>query len=213
MDSTHGPAGRRKLISTSGLILTLLLLFLPFAGVSCESGMGSVSAEISGWDMAVGGEPSVSTTGLFSMSTPSDSDIDSVPVQPLMVLTVVAILSAILFGSIFRTAFARAIGAGGAAGLATLLVISNQIKVTGDMIEEIARDMEGTSGIAADWVGSRVGFWLTLGVLLLMTAYHVAGAAASRWAGGAQTGGQMIRPGSPYPPPYSADGGEGRPQA
>ncbi len=201
MNSTHRPAGRRKLISTSGLILTLLLLFLPFVGVSCESGMGSVNAEISGWDMVVGGEPSVSTTGLFSMSIPSDLDIDSVPVQSLMVLTVVAILSAILFGSIFRTAFGRALGAGGASGLATLLVIINQIKVTDDMIEEIARDMDGASGFAADWVGSRVGFWLTLGVLLLTTAYHVAGAAASRRAGGPRAGGQVIRPDGPYSPP------------
>lgn len=201
MNSTHHPAGRRKLISTSGLILTLLLLFLPFVGVSCESGMGSVNAEISGWDMVVGGEPSVSTTGLFSMSIPSDLDIDRVPVQSLMVLTVVAILSAILFGGIFRTAFGRALGAGGASGLATLLVIINQIRVTDDMIEGIARDMDGTSGLAADWVGSRVGFWLVLGVLLLTTAYHFTGAAASRRAGGSRAGGQVIRPDGPYSPP------------
>jgi hypothetical protein len=85
--------------------------------------------------------------------------------------------------------------------LATLLVIINQIKVTDDMIEEIARDMDGASGFAADWVGSRVGFWLTLGVLLLTTAYHVAGAAASRRAGGPRAGGQVIRPDGPYSPP------------
>lgn len=196
MDATQHPGRHQKLISTSGLTLTLLLLFLPFIGVSCESEMGSVNAEISGWDMAVGGAPSVSQTGLFSIGGPTD--IDSIPVQGFMVLAVVAILSALLLGIVLRTAFARAIGAGVASTFAALFVIINQVKVADDLIEQ-----SGNEGIpkevAADWIGSRIGFWLTLSVLLLMTVYLVVSAVtASR-----QTRGQIIRPGGPYPPPHS----------
>ncbi len=205
MNSTHDPSGRRKIISTSGLTLALLLLFLPFVGVSCESPMGSVNAEVSGWDMAVGGKPSVSTTGLFSMGTPAGRDIDSIPVQPLMVLVVVAILCAILLGVIFRSSLTRAFGAAAASGLAVFLLISNQINVTNDFTEKAARDMDSVRTLAADWVGSRIGFWLTAGVLLLITAYHVAGVAASRRAGSsppADQGSRLAHPHRSDPPPW-----------
>ncbi len=202
MNSTHGPHGHRKLISTSGLTLTLLLLFLPFVGVSCESGMGSVNAEVSGWDMAVGGKPSVSTTGLFSMGTAADQDVDSIPVQPLMVLAVVAILSAILLGVVLRSVLGRALGAAAASGVATVLLISNQINVTNDLTDQAAQDMDSVRTLAADWVGSRVGFWLTLGVLLLITAYHVAGVAASRRAGISPAADELAHPHRPDPPAW-----------
>ncbi|MGH3915704.1 MAG: hypothetical protein ACRDTC_20190 [Pseudonocardiaceae bacterium] len=196
MNATQRPGRRRKLISTSGLTLTLLLLFLPFIGVSCESGMGSVDAEISGWDMAVGGAPSVSRTGLFSLGGPAD--LDSIPVQGFMVLAVVAILGAILFGIVLPTAFARALGAGIASAFAALFVIINQVKVNDDLIQQAGN--EGTpEEVAADWISSRMGFWLTLSVLLLMTGYFlISEVTASRRAGD-----QAIRPGGSYPPPYS----------
>lgn len=196
MDATQRPAGRRKLISTSGLTLTLLLLFLPFLGVSCESGMGSVNAEISGWDMAVGGAPSVSRTGLFSIGGPTD--IDSVPVQGFMVLTVVAILSAILLGIVLRTALARAVGAGVASTVAALFVVINQVKVTDDLIQR-ARNEGMPREVVADWIGSRIGFWLTLSALLLMTGYFV----VSEVIASRRTSGQTIHPYGSYPPPYS----------
>lgn len=190
MNSVHAPLQLRELISPAGLIVTLLLLFLPFLGVSCESGLGTINAETSGWDMAVGGEPSVSRTGVFTIIAPNSSAtaaehaelVDAgVPIQPLMVLTILAILAALLCGLLLRTRFARALGAGIAAGTAVILIILNQIVATDYLIDRMTTDPNDIPrDLATEWVGSRVGFWLTLAILAIMTTYNIVEVAASR---------------------------------
>lgn len=211
MSAKRGSTGPNRLISTSSLAVALCLLFLPFIGVSCESGMGTINAEISGWDMAVGGAPSVSRTGIFGSTAPDISvapggrvlDDGDVRIQPLMMLAVLAMLSGLLIGVILRNARVRALGVGIAAGLAALLVTINQIDVTSDLVAQLRTGASRMTGDPADMVGSRFGYWLTLGALVITMTFHIRYLTPGRR--GAALVGRDPYPPSPtiMPPPYA----------
>ncbi len=208
----------RKMVSPTGIALILVCLFLPFVGVACESGMGKVEVEITAWDMVVGGKPSVSTTGLFNdqPDTPDfDQDLsavgrDEVPVQPLMVVFVLALFVAAALGILLRSASARALSGLIISGFAILILIINQIVVMDDLIDEVTGSSPSATARrnAAEFVSSRFGFWLTLLLLIAVFVYNAVDLVLSRrripapeWQQGWQPG-----PGShgSYPPMQQA---------
>jgi hypothetical protein len=197
----------RKLASPAGIALVLICLFLPFVGVACESGMGKVEVEITGWDMVVGGEPSISTTGVFN-DVPDAPDVDQelsavgrdeVPVQPLMVVFVLALFVAAALGILLRSASARVLSGLIISGFAILILIINQIVVMDDLIDEITGSSPSATARrdAAEFVGFRFGFWLTLLLLAAVLAYNAVDLALSRRR--IPTPGSPPGPG-PYPP-------------
>jgi hypothetical protein len=162
----------RKLVSPTGLMLVFILLFMPFVGAAC----GPIKVDISGWDMAVGGEPSVSTGGLGSIG-PSDpasetNTVDDIPAQPLMVITIFLVTAAIVLGLTLRTIYARALCGLIVTGLAALFVGLNEAVIMDKLVDEIVSSDDFTQGDAAEIVGTRVGFWLTLTLLLTILVYN-----------------------------------------
>ncbi|MGW1677070.1 hypothetical protein [Saccharopolyspora sp. NPDC002376] len=63
-------SARRKAISPAGFLLVMLCFGLPFVTVSCESSVGSISAEITGWDLVFGGKATTTATGDFAPTGP-----------------------------------------------------------------------------------------------------------------------------------------------
>jgi hypothetical protein len=158
---------RRKLVSPTGLFLALMLLFMPFAGVACAG----FEAEISGWDMAVGGESSVSIDG-SDTSTRYIHGADDIPVQPLMLVTVVLMLTGIVVGLAVRPAYNRALCGLIVVALTALSLGLNEAIVLDKLVSEVASSNDMTEGNAAKIVGTRSGFWLTLTLSLAILAYH-----------------------------------------
>jgi len=179
----------RKMLSPVGVALILMLLFLPFVGVAC----GPYEAEISGWDMAVGGQPSVSPP------RPADEP-SNVPVQPLMIVFVLALFVTAALGAGRRTRFSAALGGLIAAGFAALILVVNQIVVMDDVQHEIAGPgKQGLPMDPSDMVGTRAGFWTTLLAVLALLGFHVTELVLSRRRAPASHWGPYP-PGAPWPP-------------
>lgn len=185
----------RKLASPSGVALSLLLLFLPFVGVSC----GPVEAEISGWDMAVGGQVSVS--GVPRVDT-ADSN-NQVPVQPLMTIAVLVLISAIVLGLTLRATHVHALTGLITTGLAALTIGINEILIIDDLVDEIVSDNDFSPSTAAEMTGTRFGFWLTLLLLIAIATYNTIEMVLLR-----RRSVPSVWPGSygPYPPPHNQAG-------
>lgn len=174
MNPQTDTASLRRVVSPSAVALTLMLLFLPFVGVAC----GPYEAEISGWDMIVGGE--VTVTGADdgfefkdgSLSGNSQA-VDDVPVQPLMVMALLSLLVAALPGLVVRTATARAAGSLIATVSATFLIGVNEIVIMDDLVDEAMSSGMITRRSATEMVETRPGFWLTLLLLITLIAYRM----------------------------------------
>ncbi|MFC7742822.1 hypothetical protein ACFQXA_20550 [Nocardiopsis composta] len=168
----------RRFASPGALAFVLLCFFLPFLGVSCESPMGSVQAQVSGWDMVVGGEPSVSGTGAFakgeemdaSQMPPETLTEDGEPIEtfsPLMLLSVLAIVAGIIVGSIPAKPFVRAVGVASASGLGLLLSLINVSVALADVPSQ-----ESEYGVVVS-AGTRAGFWITSLLLMAVVGFAV----------------------------------------
>ncbi|GAA1070756.1 hypothetical protein [Nocardiopsis composta] len=192
----------RRFASPGALAFVLLCFFLPFLGVSCESPMGSVQAQVSGWDMVVGGEPSVSGTGAFakgeemdaSQMPPETLTEDGEPIEtfsPLMLLSVLAIVAGIIVGSIPAKPFVRAVGVASASGLGLLLSLINVSVALADVPSQ-----ESEYGVVVS-AGTRAGFWITSLLLMAVVGFAVFEMVVSRRPAPAAPG----HPGGPVPQP------------
>ncbi|MFC3999787.1 hypothetical protein ACFOVU_27990 [Nocardiopsis sediminis] len=179
---------RRRLLSPSGLAFVLLCLFLPFIGVSCEGGLGTLEVRVSGWDMAANGRPSITGTGLLGSDGTGQPGLvrefseagaeERVGVQPFMLAGVLGVVVALVLGVVLPTAFSRALGGLIATGLATVAVAVNQAVVLAQLEERLRTD---AAWLAADAVvGTRAGFWITLAVLVAVAAHDIAGLVPAR---------------------------------
>jgi hypothetical protein len=152
----------RKLVSPSGVGLCLILLFMPFVGVAC----GPVEVEISGWDMAVGGEPAVTP------ADPSNSG-ESIPVQPLMVIAVVLMVAAVVVAPKIRDSRRRAMLGADLTGLAALTLSVNEIVI----MDRLASEVSGSEGFAIsqakEIVNTRAGFWVTLALVTAVFVWNL----------------------------------------
>ncbi|WP_067969920.1 hypothetical protein [Nocardiopsis trehalosi] len=200
----------RRLISPSGLAFALLCLFLPFIGVSCEGGMGAMEVRVSGWDMAVNGQPSVTGTGLLGASTDQPSLArefadagaeERVGVRPLMLGGVLAMLVALVLGTVLPSALGRAVAGLAATGAAALAITANEITMLAALRERITADAQWLAGEAE--VGTRFGFWTTLAVLAAVLGNDAVQAVLARRAdrSAAAAGPPAHGPPAPTAPP------------
>lgn len=181
----------RRLISPSGLVLVLLCLFFPFVGVSCESSLGTLEVQVTGWDMVTNGTPSVTGTGMLGESAPDagalpeeysgNGGTERVGVQPLLLIGVLAVLTGIVLATLLQSAFARSLSGLIATAAAAVFIGVNEIVVITTLAEEIS---EGAPWAAAarpsEMVGTRFGFWITLGLLGAITVYNAVESIVSR---------------------------------
>ncbi|MBB4929460.1 hypothetical protein F4561_000280 [Lipingzhangella halophila] len=200
----------RKLISPSGLLLVLLCLFLPFVGVSCETGLGTLRVQASGWDLAVNGQPSVSGSAASSdtlrdlAGSSGWSEDERVGAHILMLIGILTLLTGLVLCTILQSVRARALaGLSASCGAAALFAVNEVVVLIGldDRIEEQA----GWAGneIAG---GTRYGFWVTLAVLLVIAGYNLVELLRARRpaapASGPPPGHGPLYAQGPNPPPW-----------
>jgi hypothetical protein len=177
-----------RLWSPSGFGLVVVLLLLPFVGVSCsDQELGTLDGSYTGFDLATGGSPR------YDVDSPV-ADVVSIGqvVFPDPGVLVLAILLIVLLVAGLATALlpaARLRERAGAviAGLAAVLVVIIQLVAQSSLVTSMRELLEAsmatvpqdlspvaTEEYLSDATGSRVGFWLVLVVLLAIGAINVA---------------------------------------
>ncbi|MBB5958603.1 hypothetical protein FHS29_005211 [Saccharothrix tamanrassetensis] len=174
-------SSKRRPINLSLLALTLLCLAFPFAAVSCESPMATISAEYTGWDLAFGGEATIEVSG--KADKPASASKSEIPAQPLMIVAVLVLLAGLVVLARSKAGYLLGIGVG---VLGALFLVVNQVAIQDFLASKLSETENLKPAAASDMVESRVGFWLTLLLTLGVAAYNatalVLGARAARAA-------------------------------
>jgi uncharacterized membrane protein YphA (DoxX/SURF4 family) len=157
-----------RVISPAGLLLALLCFGLPFITVSCESPIASVSADYSGWDLTFGGQPDITQTVTGDSPLRNTQDA-SMPLHPLALLAFFAVVGGIIVSLGWpRRPMLSAVAAGAAAAL----LFINQLVVHSEMVDQLQKGTFLTPKMADDLIESRIGYWLTLVLLLVVCLYR-----------------------------------------
>jgi hypothetical protein len=182
-----------RLASPAGFVLAALFFLFPFVAVSCDAPQlgGSIEISYTGVDLATGGDPTVETIGGFGRE-PGDpvADEEDPPYPGVQALALVTLLLTVagLVLSVLPAARIRLYGAVAASLLGGVLLVVTQSVAHGNLVSSIvasARDgdqdaLNLTEGIADEIVQTRIGFWLTLAVLVLLLGFNVAIAVRER---------------------------------
>lgn len=176
-----------RLASPAGFALVLLLfLFLPFLSVSCEvPGVGSIGADYTGAQLAVGDSPEVEVPAdLREMAEelPGGGGEGAEPppdpgVQVLAIIVAVVMAVGIATPLIARSRV-RLFGAAGVAVVAAVLVVVTQVVAQSNLAAQLTEDAENLSGdgagvpdideVADQMIHTEIGFWLTVVGLVLI---------------------------------------------
>ncbi|OLF06113.1 hypothetical protein BLA60_32745 [Actinophytocola xinjiangensis] len=183
-----------RLLSPAGFTLVVLLFLLPFVGVSCSTGeLGSMEAEYTGFDLITNGDPTFETTSPIADMVASDQA--EMPTTGVVVPAVFVLLALIAgaASALVRRPRTRLLAAGAAAALAALLLALTQLFAESNLASSITDNAEVISqstgsnlaGVLSedylgDAIGSRIGLWFCLGVLVVVAAGNLVAAARSR---------------------------------
>jgi hypothetical protein len=177
-ETQSSPPRTRRLLSPAGFVLVILCFLFPFIAVSCQSPVGSVSVEYSGNDLAFGGQPSISTS---DGDVPQESGVPPATPQPLALLAYLLTIAG-LFTALISSVRARLRTTAIIASAAALFVIINETSVYNRIVSQLAgqsssRFDSDLGGLPIDAVSNLVhtqaGFWLTMLLLLAITALNV----------------------------------------
>jgi hypothetical protein len=162
-----------RLLSPTGFVLILLLFGLPFLAASCEAPQGDFefSATFTGVDLVVGGQPDL----VSSVDDASEQRFDvPIPVQPLAIIAVVAILlgagAALLRERLFRHAAGL-----GLAVLAAGTLAGAEIQALNALVDKyrpIVTDLVDAQIAGNEYVHTRPGFWLAFYALVALAVGH-----------------------------------------
>jgi hypothetical protein len=150
----------RSLFRPAGFVIAGLLFLMPFITVSCDVPGGFGRAEpggttvYTGLDLALGREPDVEPDGKLR-----DGPSQALDPQPLAILALLAIGAGIAIALTIDDRLRRRAAGALTAGLAALLVVTNQLTVQTLLQQRVP------SG--KDYVNSSEGFGLCLFTLLL----------------------------------------------
>jgi hypothetical protein len=163
-----------KLLSPAGFGLVLLLFFLPFVAVACGPDEHRVTATFSGVAMVTGAAPVYTGPDI---KPGEESDIESLFADQYDNEPLVLFAAAVILGGM-ATAFIRdrrgRFGAGvGFAGLATALLLAGEIRAIGRLNHIQIRDQVGQlTDLSPVNATPRIGFYLAMGVLVVLIAAH-----------------------------------------
>jgi hypothetical protein len=155
-------------------VLALLCFVLPFATVSCglPDGYGHAkpggTTEYNGLDLALGGKPDVQPDQLRPATEWREDRIEPQPLYAIALLVLGAGLVTALMLARQRRRRALMAGLGALAGVA---LVAGQALVVNTLAVRIREQSAVPAGKEArDFVGTGVGFWLTLALLALLVA-------------------------------------------
>ncbi|MEU6155610.1 hypothetical protein ABZ816_37060 [Actinosynnema sp. NPDC047251] len=166
---------KRRPVNLSLVALAFLCLAFPFTAVSCQTAMGSISAEFTGYDAAFGGAPTIEATE--GMKEPKSAEDNGVSPQPLVILGIVVLALGIIPLSRSRANPVFGIGVGAVAGV---LFAAGQLSMRSTVASALADDKDLKRTDPYDLIESRYGFWLVLLVTLGLAAYNVVALARAR---------------------------------
>jgi hypothetical protein len=183
--------------SFSGFVVAGALFALPFVTVSCEApgGYGRAEAgattDYTGFDLALGDEPSVDGTE----RPPSEQQPDRLPVQPVAVLALLAVAAGAAVVGLVRAVRVRRLAAAGTAFVAAALVgsalLAAQSIVESRLREQLTVDMPA-GRTAGDFVAMGGGGWLCIVTLGILTAGNLAGWVLARRGAGLVEGASSV---------------------
>jgi hypothetical protein len=162
-----------RLLSPTGFVLILLLFGLPFIAASCEAPQGdfTFSATFTGVDLVVGGEPDL----VSSVEDANEQRFDvPIPVQPLAIIAVVAILAG-AGSALLRERLLRHAAGLGLAVLAAGTLAAAEIQAMADLVEEygpIVNDLVKAEVAATEYMHIKPGFWFAFYALVALAVAH-----------------------------------------
>ncbi|MGE5826854.1 MAG: hypothetical protein ACM30G_00620 [Micromonosporaceae bacterium] len=153
-----------RLLSPAGFGLVLMLLLLPFLAVACDVTTPderlSFSATFTGWDLVVGGSPTVRSTVEDERLTEAGEPIDA---EPFAIATVVVLVAGAA-AALLRSPLARITAGAGTGVLGAALLFATEVQAR-STVQDLVRTQLGDLGPGlspADLVRTRYGFWLAL---------------------------------------------------
>lgn len=176
-----------RLLSPAGFVLAGLLFLFPFVGVSCSAQeLGTLDASYTGFDLVVDGEPEFDVESPIADQVAPDGLEMPTPGVPFLAGAVLLMVVVGAGCALFARPAVRRVTAGGAAALATILLVITELAARSGLVDSIAdsarvlqettpQDLDPVTGddFLATVVGTRAGFWVLLAVLIVLTAANL----------------------------------------
>lgn len=168
-------------LSPTTFALAAGCFLLSFATVSCDTPGGYGRAKpggtttYSGADLAFGGEPKVDPQFLLP---PERWRPDRLPPQPLALAVLGLVAVGLTVAALRRDPVLRRAGAAAVAGVAALLLLTNQARVEAvlaDRVREQVQVAAPQAQLTSDHVQTGSGFWLCLTLLLTLCLGNATG--------------------------------------
>jgi hypothetical protein len=188
-----------RLLSPAGFGLVLIFFLMPFVTVSCGvDAKSQVKTTFTGLALVDGGRPRVEDQPPDQAARLVDLFANSYYPEVLVVLAAVAVIAGIAVGFL-RAANVRHGASLGLAVVAVALLVLEIRHAPGRVIDALATLYDPDNpGPPLEWaVQPRYGFWLAVGGLVLLAAYHAAILVQN-------ARGLAARAGTGRPPPYAA---------
>jgi actin-like ATPase involved in cell morphogenesis len=168
---------RRRWPTPAVLVLAILCFLLPFATVSCglPDGYGRAdtggTTTYTGLDLAVGGTPDVRDEHVRPQAQRRP---DRLPPQPLPLIGLLTAIAAAVTAVAVRPAARRRLTVAVIAAASALAVLGGQAVVVGLLSTRVRAQSALPAGKTAhDFVGTGLGFWLALALLVATAAGNV----------------------------------------
>jgi hypothetical protein len=176
-----------RLWSPSGFALVVLLLLVPFVGVSCsDQDLGALDGGYTGFDLVSGGAPGYEVDSPVADMVSIEQVVFPDPGARVLAIVLIVLLVMGLVTALLPVVRVRALAGAVVAGLAAVLLVITQLVAQSTLVTSM-RDLllvkmvnvpQDLSAVAteeylSEVTGSRVGFWLALVVLLAIGVTNV----------------------------------------
>jgi hypothetical protein len=189
-----------RLLSPAGFGLVLIFFLMPFFTVSCGVDEKSqIKSTFSGLALATGSQPKVEDQPPDQAAKLLSAFPDSFHPEVLVVLAAIAVFAGMVIGFI-RASAARHVSSLALAVVAVALLVLEIRQAPARVVDALATLYDPANpGPALEWsIHPRYGFWLAVGLLVLIAGYHSALLVQTARA-------MTVRSatGPPPPPPYA----------
>lgn len=178
------PSSLSRLWSPSGFALAVVLFVLPFVGVSCSNqDLGTLDSSYTAFDLATGGAPSYELDGPIGDMVAIEQVVFPDPGAQVLTILLIALLLAGLVTALLPVVRTRALVGAVIAAMTAVLVVVIQVVAQSSLVTSmrelllehmfsVPQDLSSiaTDEYLSDATGTRIGFWLTLLLLLAIGA-------------------------------------------
>jgi hypothetical protein len=181
------PPSLSRLWSPSGFALVVVLFVLPFVGVSCsDQDLGTLDGSYTAFDLATAAPPGYEVDGPISEMVAIEQVVFPDPGAQLLAILLIVLLVVGLATALLPVARTRALVGALIAAVAAVLVVVVQLVAQSSLVNSmrelllvnmfsVPQDLSSiaTEDYLSDATGTRIGFWLTLVLLLTIGASNL----------------------------------------